>query len=98
MVGDEDRNALVLNWLRHAQGQLASAISLIEQGVTVRGRHPACRGVAGTAKRPGVQDRGGTREARPRPRLTSTRRGYGEAKGNWDRPAHTRRDLIESRT
>ena len=32
MVGDEDRNALVLNRLRRAQGQLAGVISMIEQG------------------------------------------------------------------
>ena len=55
MVGDEDRNALVLNRLRRAQGQLAGAICLIEQGVTARGRHPACRGLAGTAKRAGFK-------------------------------------------
>ena len=32
MVGDEDRNALVHNRLRRAQGQLAGVISMIEQG------------------------------------------------------------------
>jgi hypothetical protein len=41
MVGDEDRNALVLNRLRRAQGQLAGAISQIEQGVTARGSSPS---------------------------------------------------------
>jgi hypothetical protein len=97
MVGDEDRNALVLNRLRRAQGQLAGAISLIEQGVTARGSSPSLPQSRGHCKESRVQDRGGTREARPRPRLTSTRRGYGEAKGNWDRPADTPRDLIESR-
>jgi hypothetical protein len=83
MVGDEDRNALVLNRLGRAHGQLAGAISLIQQGVTARGSSPGL-----------PRSRG----ALPRPRLTSTRRRYGEAKGNWDRPAHTPRDLIESRT
>jgi hypothetical protein len=53
MVGDEDRNALVLNRLRRAQGQLAGAICLIEQGVTARGRHPACRGLAALQREPG---------------------------------------------
>ena len=96
MVGDEDRNALVLNRLRRAQGQLAGAISQIEQGVTARGSSPSLPRSRGHRKESRVQDRGGTREARPR--LTSTRRGCGEAKGNWDRPAHTPRDLIESRT
>ena len=98
MVGDEECIALVLNRLRRAQGQLAGAISLIEQGVTARGSSPSLPRSRGHCKGNRVQDRGGTREARPRPPLTSTRRGYGEAKGNWDRPADTPRDLIESRT
>ena len=55
MVGDEECIALVLNRLRRAQGQLAGAICLIEQGVTARGRHPACRGLAGTAKGTGFK-------------------------------------------
>lgn len=32
MVGDEDANAIVLNRLRRARGQLAGVISMIEKG------------------------------------------------------------------
>jgi uncharacterized protein (DUF302 family) len=64
MVGDEDRNALVLNRLRRAQGQLASAISLIEQGVTARGSSPSLPRSRGHCKESRVQDRGGTRGIR----------------------------------
>jgi hypothetical protein len=57
MVGDEDRNALVLNRLRRAQGQLAGAISQIEQGVTARGSSPSLPRSRGHCKESRVQDR-----------------------------------------